>query len=257
MTEAVAPSRESVRGRKLLRAARRGDSGARDRLVAGRLDMVRSMALRYRNLGLSLDDLVQEGCIGLLEAIDRYDPARHPDFDAFARFRIRRAIRNGLTEQARLIRLPKHVVARRHLLALKEAELAATVGRQPTTAELAAAAGLSEAQVLQAQGAPADPLSLGVPEAREALVADGTTPDPEQEIIAADRTRLVRRAVDGLDERRREVIRRRFGLGEPETETSVAALARDLHVSERRTRTIEHDALHLLARELEGTLGGN
>jgi RNA polymerase sigma factor (sigma-70 family) len=255
MTEAVAPSRERVRARKLLRAARRGDPGARDRLVAGRLDLVRSIALRYRSLGLSFDDLVQEGCIGLLEAIDRYDPARHPDFDAFARFRIRRAIRNALTEQARLIRLPRHVVARRHLLARREAELAASAGRQPTTAELAVAAGLSEAQVLQAQGAPTDPLSLGVPAVREALVADGTTPDPEQEIIAADRTRLVLQAVDGLDERRREVIRRRFGLAE--TETSVAALARDLHVSERRTRTIEHDALHLLARELERTLGGD
>jgi len=90
-------------GTHLFEAARRGDRRARERLVAEHLAIVRSIALRYRNLGVSVDDLTQEGALGLLEAIDRYEPARSSDFESYARFRIRRAIRNALTEQSRLI----------------------------------------------------------------------------------------------------------------------------------------------------------
>lgn len=256
MTDAAMPTcpRESFRARKLLRAARRGDTGARERVIVEHLETVRAIAQRYANLGLSLDDLVQEGCIGLLEAIDRYDPSRHPDFRAFARFRIRRAIRNTLTEQSRLIRLPKHVVARRRLLARKEAELMTAGGRRPTPAQLASATGLSEAAVLAAQGATAAGVTLGLEPSPAALAADRSTVDPALQLIAADRSRIVRRAVDGLGGRQREVIRRRFGLADEKA--SVATLARDLRVSERRTRTIEHDALRALAHELEGALGG-
>ena len=98
---------DAVRQRKLLRAARRGDRGARARVVDCHLPLVRALAARYRDFGLPLDDLVQEGVIGLLDAIDHYDPSRGPAFEPYARFRVRRAIRNALTEQARLFRLPK------------------------------------------------------------------------------------------------------------------------------------------------------
>ena len=94
-----------------------------NRSSAEHLPAVRSVALRYRNLGLSVDDLVQEGSIGLLEAIDRYEPERSPDFESYARFRIRRAIRNALTEQSRLIRLPKQIVERRRAIERAEANI--------------------------------------------------------------------------------------------------------------------------------------
>ena len=88
----------------VLEAARRGDSRAHEKLVAKHLGLIRSVAAHYRNLGLPFDDLVQEGSVGLLEAIDLYDPARGADFETYARFRARRAIRNALTEKSRLIR---------------------------------------------------------------------------------------------------------------------------------------------------------
>jgi len=91
----------------LLDAARAGDRRARERVVEHYLPVVRSVAFRYHDLGLGLDDLVQEGSLGLLEAIQRFDPSRGRDFESFARFRIRRSIRSALTEQSRLIRLPK------------------------------------------------------------------------------------------------------------------------------------------------------
>ena len=120
---------------RLLRAAQRGDPTARDRLVRTHLTAVRQIASRYQGLGLPLEDLLQEGALGLLEAIDQYDPRRGASFETYARFRIRRAVRNALTEKGRLIRLPKQIVERRRALDQAEAELsAAASGRTPTPA---------------------------------------------------------------------------------------------------------------------------
>jgi RNA polymerase sigma factor (sigma-70 family) len=255
MPEAPAPtaSCEGPRAFDLHQTSRRGGQGARERLVASHLDMVRAIASRYRGMGLSFDDLVQEGCIGLLEAIDRYDPARGAGFDAFARFRVRRAIRNSLTDRSRLIRLPRHVVARRRLLEHAQAELEARNGRPPTQAELARATGLSESAIAEARAAPGNPLFFGeLAPAEEWPAGDLRAPDPERELIAADRSDIVRRAVSGLCGRQADVIRRRFGL--VGGDTSVTAVAQELHVSERRARTIEHDALNQLAHVLERAL---
>jgi RNA polymerase primary sigma factor len=249
--------RDAARGRRLLGAARRGDRGARERVVVANLGLVRAVASRYRDLGIPFDDLVQEGSLGLLDAIERYDPCRGVDFEAFARFRVRRAIRNALTDQARLIRLPKQIVERRRILARTEANLTAANGQTPTAAELAAATALSPAAILEARSAAIAPLSLDQPVAPdgsllEALVADATTPDPEAEAMLAERSRLVRTAVATLSPRQRGVVAKRFGLnGEP---VDVATLAGELQLSERRTRTIEHDGLHALAAELEPVL---
>jgi RNA polymerase primary sigma factor len=247
-------SRDAVRQRKLLRAARRGDRGARERLVVSHLGLVRRVASHYRGLGLPFDDLVQEGALGLLDAIGRYNPCRQADFEAFARFRVRRAIRNALTDQARLVRLPKQVVERRQALARTEATLRAVAnGRAPTPAELAAATGLSLTAVLEAQTAAIAPVSLdelaapgGLP--LEAFVADTTAPDPEHETLSTETAQLVRDAVDRLSPRQREIVSRHFGLDREEA--AIADVARDLHLSERRTRTIEQDAIRSLAHEL-------
>jgi RNA polymerase primary sigma factor len=178
----LSSSCDAVRQRKLLRAARRGDRGARARLLACHLPLVRAVASRYRDYGLPLDDLVQEGSVGLLEAIDHYDSSRGPTFEPYARFRVRRAIRNALTDQARLIRLPKQVVERRRELRRAEARLLAA-GRRPTPADLAAATGLSLAAVVEARTAPQAQLSLEQPILPDGsplanLVADPVASDP-------------------------------------------------------------------------------
>jgi RNA polymerase sigma factor (sigma-70 family) len=251
--------RDAVRQRKLLRAARRGDRGARDRLITCHLGLVRRIASRYRDLGMPFDDLVQEGSLGLLEAIDRYDPSRQAEFEVFARFRVRRAIRNALTDQARLVRLPKQVVERRRLLDRAEARLTAAKGRAPTPVELAAATALSLEAVLEARTAAITPMSLDEPAAPDGsplagLVADGLASDPECEALAADEAERVRNAVARLSPRQRQIVSRHFGLDGGEVD--VATVAAELHLSERRTRTIEHDALHQLADELEPMVGG-
>jgi RNA polymerase sigma factor (sigma-70 family) len=243
-----------VRRRKLLRAARRGDHGARERIVVSQLGLVRAVASRYRGLGLPFEDLVQEGALGLLDAVDRYDPDRQTDFEAFARFRVRRAIRNALTNQARLVRLPKQVVERRRALARLEAKLTGPNGRAPTPAELAAASGFSLGAVLEARAAAISPVSLDAPVAPngptlDSVVADAAAPSPEREALYAEEARLVRDAVALLSPRRREVVSRHYGLDG--REAGVAAVAGALHLSERRTRTIERDAFDELRVALE------
>jgi RNA polymerase primary sigma factor len=247
-------TREAGRARRLLRAARRGDRGARERLVFANLGLVRAVASRYRGLGLPFDDLVQEGSLGLLEAIDHYDLTRSADFERYARFRVRRAIRNALTEQTRLIRLPKHVVERRRTIERTEAQLtAAANGRRPTPSQLAAVTGLPVAAVLETRALGLAPISLdaavlpdGTP--LEGVVVDPAACDPELEALAHERTARLHHALGRLPERQRRIVNRHWGLdGAPQT---TAELSAELELSPRRTQTIERDALYELRAAL-------
>jgi RNA polymerase primary sigma factor len=206
-------------------------------------------------MGLPFDDLVQEGALGLLDAIERFEPCHGVGFEAYAHFRVRRAIRNALTDQARLVRLPKLVVERRRMLARTEASLtAAANGRVPTPAELAAATGLSFAAVVEARTAAITPVSLDDPiladgPTLESLVADRYAHDPELETLEWEEARLLEAAVERLPTRQGQVVRRHFGLdraAEP-----IGHIATGLHLSPQRTRAIERDALSELRAKLE------
>ena len=238
----------------VLQAARRGDPRARERLVAEHLGIVRSVASHYRNLGLPFDDLVQEGSLGLLEAIDFYDPARSVDFETYARFRARRAIRNALTEKSRLIRLPKQIVERRRAIERTEARLAAALGHLPTAGEIAAALGLEQSAVLETRDVSGTPISLDytvLPDGSplEAVVADSAAPDPELETVDHEQAELVNAALAILPERQREIVTRHFGVHRAPQE--IADVASALHLSQQRTRAIERDALYAMRGRLE------
>jgi RNA polymerase primary sigma factor len=240
----------------VLEAAKRGDRRAREQLVAKHLRIVRSVASRYRALGLPFDDLVQEGSLGLLEAIDLYDPDRSADFETYARFRVRRAIRNGLTEKSRLIRLPKQIVERRRAIERTEARLAAANGRVPTAQEVAAALGVEQSTVLETRDVSGAPLSLDHSvlldgSALETVVADDAAPDPELEVVEHEQAELVDAALAALPERQREILSRHFGLRR--TPEEIADVANALHLSQQRTRAIERDALYALRERLESS----
>jgi len=252
-------SARSARNTRLLRAAQRGDPRSREVLVASHLGLVRSVASRYRDLGLPFDDLVQEGSLGLLDAIDRYDRRRGCSFESYARFRVRRAIRNALTDQARLVRLPKQMVERRRAIARAEARLAAEAsGDRPTSAELAADTGLSVDDVVDARSAGLAPISLDQPirpdgSSLESVMADPDGGDPELTAIEHEQANLLRAALARLPDRQRRIVSLRWGIGgDPLTNAEIAA---ELKLSPRRAQAIGTDALYELRAALEPTNG--
>jgi RNA polymerase primary sigma factor len=242
----------AVLERSLVEAARRGDRRAQERIVRDHLGAVRAIARAFRGLGLPLDDLVQEGSIGLLEAIDDYDPARG-SFDSYARLRIRRAVRNALTDQARLIRLPKHVVERRRAIDRAEARLSAT--GTPSLSDLASASGLTVADVVEARRFTAPPVSLDAPvlpdgSPLEALVADPNAEDPVAETVLHEDGRLLARALAQLSYRQRRVVCAQLGL-DGRARVGGVAVAEELGLSPRRAQTIGREALYRLREDLQ------
>lgn len=247
----MAPT-EDLQG--LLNSARHGDRDARDQLFSTHLPLVRLVATRYRGYGLPLEDLIQEGSIGLLDAVEHYDPDRGAAFEPYARFRIRRAIRNALTEQARLIRNPKQIIERRRAIDRAEADLLAG-GKSHTVTDLAAATGLSVRAVLEAQASSNTPLSLDQPVLPDgstlaALVADPAVSDPAFEAIAHEQAEVLALALAQLSERQRRVVSARWGLG-GQTPATGTELAAELGLSPRRTQAIGQEALFELRKALE------
>jgi RNA polymerase primary sigma factor len=244
---------------RLARAAASGDKRARARLVEAHLPLVQAIAQHFRGLGLPLADLIQEGSIGLVQAVDRYDPGRGTRLAAYAAWWIRQAIMRALSDQSRVVRLPHYLVANQIAVRRAAAALQARTGREPTIAELAAETGLAGDVVATALTAleVRDSLdgwaSADAEPSRSApidFVEDASAPDPvalaEEDVDHAE----LRTAVDGLRAREREVIRRRFGLNGDSGET-LEEIAADLGITRERVRQIEQHALAKLALRLD------
>ena len=229
-----------------------GDEGARRAMVEANLRLVVSVAKRFRGLGLDFDDLVQEGSIGLIRAVDGFDWRRGTRLSTYAIFWIRQAIMRALGETSQTIRVPSHVGDRQRALRRTSDEMEAAVGRRPTRDELADASGIPRDQVDAALDAARASVSLNQTLGSEdvelgELLADLEAVDPVESADAEERVETVRLALDSLRPREREVVERRFGLvGEPETRLEVGD---ELGISRERVRQLEGQALARLARE--------
>lgn len=249
------PDRRDV---ELVARARRGDRDARRSLVEEHLGLVRALARRYRDLGLPVEDLAQEGVIGVLQAIDRFDPDGGASFSSYAFWRARQAITHALTDHGRLLRLPKDVVERRRAIAKATGELV-NAGLDATPSVIAHATGFSRAEVVEALAAPTAVSSLDASlddgASLEARLIDPAAIDPEASALAHLQAAAVEAAVVHLPARQRAVISGHFGFdGEPKT---LACLGAVLHVSPSRVREIEREALLHLALELEPKLAAS
>lgn len=256
-TAGPAPARTHIAGHseRLAARARRGDRVARTTLVEEHMGLVRSIAFRYRELGMPVDDLVQEGAIGLLAAVDDYDSSRGASFSTYAFWRVRAAVTHALTAQGQLLRVPRPVLERRREVARTRERMTAS-GREPSMNELAKATSLQPAEVAEAL-TPAGMASLDRPTGNGAalreLVADDAATSPEAQLVSSEEVLTVRRAVRRLTGRKQTIVNRHFGFaGKPET---LAEIADDLHLSPERTRAIKEEALRELAAELEPALG--
>jgi RNA polymerase primary sigma factor len=256
-TASRSSARAPVAGHSERLAARacRGDHVARTALVEEHMGLVRSVAFRYRDLGLPVEDLVQEGAIGLLAAIDDYDSSRGASFSTHAFWRVRAAVTHALAAHGQLVRLPRPLLERRRYVAQTRERLAAA-GREPSVSELAKATTLPPVEVAEAL-APARVASLDQQTVDGAtlveLVAADAATSPEAQLVNREEVRVLRGAIRHLRGRKRTIVSRHFGLaGEPETLNDIAD---DLQLSPERTRALKDEALRELAVELEPAVG--
>jgi RNA polymerase sigma factor (sigma-70 family) len=235
---------------ELARRARAGDAEAKQQLVEANLRLAVQVARRYLNRGLPLSDLIEEGNLGLLRAVDKFEPARGLRFSTYAVWWIRQAVARALANQARTIRLPVHVEMLLGRYRREHHRLTQALGRPPTAAELAGALGTSEEQIAELEELRLQPVSLDAPvgdDARRLIdtIADESA-DPAQTLTRLFRERADLAAVlDDLAPNERTVLRRRFGLDGDEPET-LEAIGRRLDYSRERIRQIESAGLRKL-----------
>jgi RNA polymerase primary sigma factor len=232
--------------RTLRRAVAEGDA-ARSRFIAANLRLVVSIAKRYQGGGLALADLIQEGNIGLMRAVDKFDPERGFKFSTYATWWVRQAITRALADKGRTIRVPAHVVEAVTGLRRAGATLTSTLGRAPDDDELARAAGITRVRLEELRSAIADLRSLTSPIGDgdghlEDLVADAGAETPFEAAAAGIERAALATALASLTAREAAVLRSRFGLagGPPRTLEDVG---RDFDLTRERIRQIESKAL--------------
>jgi RNA polymerase primary sigma factor len=235
----------------------KGDTAARDRMVRANLRLVVNIARGYTGKGLGLQDLIEEGNLGLLRAVEGFDPAMGTRFSTYASYWIKQSIKRALINSAKTIRIPAYMVELLSKWRRASARLTEELGRPPTPEEVARVLGLAKKKLPIIKKAihiynsapqndqPEAGWSLGE------MVMDDHTKTPEDEMIESDALKHVMEMLETMNEREATVLKMRFGLEDFEPRT-LKEIGESLGLTRERVRQIETEALNKLAECVEG-----
>jgi RNA polymerase primary sigma factor len=236
---------------ELAKRIERGDLTAKNEMIQSNLRLVVSIAKNYRNQGLPFLDLIQEGTLGLIRAVEKFDWRRGFKFSTYATWWIRQAVARALADKARTIRMPVHIVERLQKMNRAERLLWTQLGREPTLDEIADEASLTVQQVVEVRAAARASTSLDAPigDSDDAVLGDFVASDgplPEEAVELSLRSQALRDALAALPDRERDVVTLRYGIGGTEPKT-LEEIGRRLGLTRERVRQIELDSLRRLA----------
>jgi RNA polymerase primary sigma factor len=241
---------------KLAARIKRGDVAARERMIRANLRLVVKIARDYDYLGLPLLDLISEGAIGLMKAVDKFDPAKGGKLSTYASWWIKQQIRRGLANQGRTIRLPVHVEAKIYRLGLVESRLRGMLGRDATDEELASELEINPKRVGRLRDAALRPASLETPLGEEGsstlaeVIGDDRSRTPYEHYESKNDQALLVMLIDRLPSREAEILRCRFGLDGREEET-LEDVGRKFGLTRERIRQLQNEAFKKLREMME------
>jgi RNA polymerase primary sigma factor len=244
---------------RLAARIKRGDQKARQHMIRANLRLVVKIAQDYARYGLPLLDLISEGNIGLVKAVERFDPKKGGKLSTYAAWWIKQSIKRALANQSKTIRLPAHLVDKIARMRRAERALTEKLGREPTETEVAAALGVEASTVGHWNSVAVKPTSLDAPIGDEDsgtfgdIIGDERVRLPHEEIMDRQLLEEVESLMHKLDRREREILKHRYGLRGAKVETLEDVGAR-FHITRERVRQLQNSALLRLRQMLEADL---